>query len=355
MLQTHMPSRDTLPGIQAWAAEHQPTATAGVERAKARLEGGNYDREAVKRLMEWKTLEDRLKQLASGLTGVWVVDCSSGDSIHVEPLWPSAFAKELLFRDTPQVALFSATLVPKSFSLLGIPKDDMSLLTLPSPFPAGSWPLYFLPGLRNHKTPKVSYKMTEEQELDWLTVIDGIAKSRPDRRGIIHPVSYRRSQNISQHLASSQPGRIFTADKAEQTQGLVNWFKTASPANAVVVHPALSTGYNFPGLECEFQVIAKLPFQDQSNPIAKTRIMLDPEYADYVTSQELIQMCGRGMRSASDRCENFITDANILWWLNSPARSQFPLWFLRLFKRLGNKMPPIPPKLNPADFKTHNP
>jgi Rad3-related DNA helicase len=42
--------------------------------------------------------------------------------------------------------------------------------------------------------------------------------------------------------------------------------------------------------------------------------------------QDLIQACGRGTRAADDRCEVFITDDNIGWflWRN---KSLAPNWF----------------------------
>jgi Rad3-related DNA helicase len=69
---------------------------------------------------------------------------------------------------------------------------------------------------------------------------------------------------------------------------------------------------------------------------------VDKRYPAYLAMQELIQSCGRGMRSADDQCETFITDAHANWFLSKNA-DLAPQWFKRAIRRLDPGSIPTPP------------
>jgi ATP-dependent DNA helicase DinG len=115
----------------------------------------------------------------------------------------------------------------------------------------------------------------------------------------------------------------------------------------VLVSPALTTGYDFPYGECEYQVIAKIPFADMRDPVTKARTLVDPLYPMYVAMQELVQMVGRGMRAADDQCETFVCDGHAAWFL-SKHLNLAPQWFRRALRRQSpGALPAPPPPLEP--------
>jgi Rad3-related DNA helicase len=102
----------------------------------------------------------------------------------------------------------------------------------------------------------------------------------------------------------------------------------------------VTTGYDFAGKLCEYQIVAKIPFPDRRNPVVAARTDYDKEYPAYVAMQELVQAVGRGMRSADDQCETAIFDSNCSWFMRA-YRHLAPEWFLSAYRRVETL--PTPP------------
>jgi Rad3-related DNA helicase len=49
-------------------------------------------------------------------------------------------------------------------------------------------------------------------------------------------------------------------------------------------------------------------------------------YVNYLAMQEIVQASGRGTRFKLDRCEVFIVDSNVLWFLQQ-NKGLAPRWF----------------------------
>jgi Rad3-related DNA helicase len=105
----------------------------------------------------------------------------------------------------------------------------------------------------------------------------------------------------------------------------------------------MATGWDFPGTDCEFLVIAKIPYPDTRSRIMRARVKADPEYQNYVTSQALVQSCGRGMRSADDSCESICVD-DMIKVIMATCGDLLPGWFRRLYRR-SDILPGPPPRL----------
>lgn len=337
MLQVDPISRMTVPGVAAWAEKHYPLAQAQAERMEVMLQGGGTRSEVVRMFLEWKNLADTLKDLCGDLEGQWAV-YRNGKSLIVEPLWAAGFANDMLFRSVPQVAILSATLVTKTAHLLGIRSDEYDYVEIPSPFPIKRAPVYFIP------TAKVAKGMDDAAKVAWLARIREIITTRHDRQGIIHSVSHERTLQIVDALLN--PRLIFN-ESAQSTAGVVAMFKneTGGAVPNILVSPSVTTGYDFPYDECEFQIICKLPFAEQTNPIVQQRSTLDRTYTAYTVAQKITQMIGRGMRAYDDACETFVIDNNISWFLrNDAGKPYFPQSVLRAYQRRMT-LPPLPPKL----------
>ncbi len=103
-------------------------------------------------------------------------------------------------------------------------------------------------------------------------------------------------------------------------------------------------GFASHNCDCEFQIIAKVPFPDNRAKIMQARGKADPLYIPYLTIQTLIQATGRGMRYPQDQCENFLIDDHIARLLAS-HRENFLDWWLKLYHRT-DLIPDPPPRLN---------
>lgn len=250
-----------------------------------------------------------------------------------EPLWPTDYCSHL-FRGIPTV-LSSATVTPKTLALLGIEEGMYDWLECESPFPLEDRKVIWLNRKVDGKPVRVDRRSGNPQA--WMDRIDDIIGGRLDRKGIIHAVSFSRARDIRQR--SKYRRRILTHEDGRTTQETIEKFRTAPPGT-VLVSPSVSTGYDFPGSQCEYQIVAKVPFPDTRSPITAARCKADKDYANYLAMTRVVQATGRAVRYVGDRCETFVIDDH--WqWFSKRAAKHAPRWFRRAMVRKSSI--PIPP------------
>lgn len=172
---------------------------------------------------------------------------------------------------------------------------------------------------------------------EWLKAADSIIEARLDRKGIFHTTAYHRSEYVTAH--SRFTPYMMSHNRHDLMQS-IHKFKDAPPP-VIFVSPSVTTGFDFPYDDCEFQILGKVPYPDTRNVITKARADADPDYAPYIAMQQIVQACGRGSRAEDDYCENFIIDTNIDWFVKRYRRFA-PKWFLEsITKRV---FPPDPPQ-----------
>lgn len=309
-------SQLTHSGWSQWARVAVKSVVTEMERLKSG-EGGKTQRRQYAKLRNFR-------QSLLTISGIdpsnWVIQ-SDRDTTVFAPLWPSTHCERVLFLGIPHILLTSATVCEKSVGMLGV-TADYNYREYPHPFPVSHRRLYHIPTVRmNHTTDQYGMKL-------WLTRIDQILKARLDRKGIIHTVSYQRRDLV---MSTSPYSQYMVTHKRQNTVETVKRFKEMPPP-AYLVSPTMDTGWDFPASQCEFQIIGKLAYPDTRAAVAQARVKSDKEYSPYVAMQRLIQTVGRGVRTPTDRCENFCIDDNILWFLPR-YRHLAPKWFLESFAR----------------------
>ncbi len=271
----------------------------------------------------------------------WILDESNDVETLISPLWPTAYAQSILFRDIPRIILASATLVPKTLSLLGIEEKDSVFLSQDHTFSPDRCPLYLFAACR------VDYKMSHGQWQETVGRMDNLISKRLDRKGIIHTTSYDYQSKILRD--SEHSGLMIAPRNAREIQAAIEEFRNAD-APCILISPSITTGYDFPYSECEYQILLKVPFIDSRSPVMKARSEADKEYLPYLVAQTLVQTCGRPMRAPDDRCENFLMDAHANWFLNKPEKGGYrhlvPGWFSNQIKWNPPGPPPPPPPLS---------
>lgn len=308
-----------------YASEHAESVDIELSAAKASLKQkpSKLNRDRVYAL---DSLAESLSQIMRMNKECWVLEMKSGTNWgrvwEWDCVWPGQFAESRLFLGIPKIVLMSATLRPVAMSMLGIKKSD-SISTFrewPRVFPAHHTPIY------NFSTIRMNHRITDEQQKEWLNGIDSIIESRIDRKGIIHTGSYARQQYLLAHSRFQQHFIVNSAAVDSETAGeIVERFK-ASSAPSILVSPSFSTGWDFPGRFCEWQIIGKLSFPDTRSKVMKARKERSEQYISYLAMQDLVQACGRGTRFYEDRCEIFAVDASISWFMMQ-NKHLAPRWF----------------------------
>ena len=324
----------------AWARGKTQYVESYVTTIGAVLKSGSGGRADSKRYTEYKRILDKLKRIStlSSTRTDWVHESigqkgSHAKGVRFTPIWPGPYTESVLFHGIPKVVFSSATVTPKTIELLGVDLRDTSYLHGISTFPVASRPVVFV------KTADMTTRGTESDFKWWVNRIDQITKARMDRKGILHTVSYARAEKFMRMSKLADLGVHYTNLK-ESTYRMVEKFRAADPP-ALMVSPSLSTGYDFPMEECEYQIIGKIAFPDTRSALMEARCKADPTYSAYLAMQNLIQSCGRGMRSPTDRCETLVIDNSFEWFIKR-HRDFAPPWFHAAVRRSDTVPDPLP-------------
>lgn len=324
-----------------WGQFHLKNVRAQLKVLVAQQKAEHSDKLA-REIKEHKKAERQLAGIAN-MAGDWVADRQEkmiGQGMRApkkvvwmfDPIWPQHYAERILFRGIRKVVLFSATVRPKTMSLLGVADDQYDFNEYPSSFPVARRPVWKVP------TVKVGYR-TSEGEMDvWINRIDQIIDARKDRKGIVHTTSFRLRNFLLQNSAHKS---LLISNDSRNTRDTIENFKR-SARSLVFISPSLTTGWDFPYTECEYQIVGKIMFPNTQSAIMKARTASDRDWGSYIAMQTLVQACGRGMRAADDQCETFIIDSNIDWFLAAYGRSYAPSWWTEAVKESRLVPPPLP-------------
>lgn len=285
----------------------------------------------VKRFTHARNLAKRLATLATASPENWITD-EVERGYQFDPIRPGRYSESALLLRVPTVIVISATLRPKTLYMIGVGKDQYDYKEFESDFDPKRCPIYYVPTMR------VDRRAIDLSQL-WVR-LDQIAAPRKDRKGIVHTISYARREEILR--ASRFAPAMLINPRGEASTQIVVEFKSAPPGT-ILVSPSVGEGFDFPGRDCEFQFVCKIPFPDSRSKIVQARQEDDKEYGPYQAMNKLVQIFGRGMRSKQDRCENFIADDHMEWFI--PRYQHLaPKWFKAFYRRVQT-LPPPPARL----------
>lgn len=313
-----------------WAVEAHATAQEAAASAAILLRE-NPSQVNSRYFLHMRNLARRLATLSTANPNNWIVD-EAKDGYQFDPVRPGRYSEAALLLRVPSVLVISATLRPKTLYMIGVAKDAFDYREFDSDFDPARCPIYYVPTMRVDSR-------AEDLSLLWVK-LDQLAARRTDRKGIVHTISYARRDEV---LSRSRFSRsMLINQQGEASTETVDLFKS-SPAGSILVSPSVGAGFDFPGRDCEWQFVCKIPFPDSRSKIQKARQADDKEYGAYQAMNKLVQIFGRGMRSRQDRCENFIVDSHCDWFL--PRYSHLaPKWFHNFFKKT-HVLPAPPEKL----------
>jgi Rad3-related DNA helicase len=311
--------------------------TWGYENAKAiedALEALGKDTETHHaKIRQLKRLKTKLHRVAQ-MSGEWVwwhqkADEQFGltESWTFSPLWPAPYG-ELLFRSAPRIILTSATVRPQHAGLLGLEDTDFDVHEVEHTFPIENRRVVILSGKSGYGpggsegVPQVRYGWSHADQQQWVNRIDEIIAARLDRKGLIHTVSYALTKLLRER---SKFSRYMYTPYAKNTAEKVALFKVARPP-AILVGPQFATGWSFPGDECRYNIVGKIPFPSTQDPLTQARSAADKSYPTFLAATGLVQALGRGNRSEDDWCENIVVDRQAVWFVQKVEL--FPEWFL---------------------------
>ena len=316
---------------KSWAHEILPRVDLQVEYLKERI--GRSGEAMVSWLRDYnhtKRLRDKIRTVASCRPEGWVISPRGEYGFELDMVDLSAHGESVLFRGVPRVRFYSATVRPKTLTMLGVKEGEFEFHEHPTTFPPSALSVWWVPTLRVDRSVKPS------DMGPWVTRCDQIIGRRLDRKGIVHTVSYDRQRLLTQRSAHSH--LMVYNSRGDVTSEVVSEFKATAPP-CLLVSPSVGTGYDFIDEQARYQIVGKVPFPDSRRPVYRAREALDKEYGAYCAMQDLVQMCGRSTRSPFDRSEVFVIDDHISWAIRK-HRDFAPNWFWNFWRGKSEVIPP---------------
>jgi Rad3-related DNA helicase len=252
-----------------------------------------------------KKIDLFLKEYQNGPEN-WVLETylnqkNSNKELSLEPIWASDYLNKYVWSKYDMVILMSGTILDKRLfsELNGIDVNKSAYYSINSPFPLKNRLIYYI------SLGKMSYDKKEKTFENYVIYIKKILKKYPDVKGIIHTNSFELSKWIERDI---QDPRLIFHDPSNKDDMLKRHFDSNEPT--VFVSPSVSTGVSFDHDKSRFQVIAKIPYPSLSSNKNKLRQTNNPEWYSYVTVANIIQMCGRSIRSVTDYADTIIIDGS---------------------------------------------
>lgn len=244
----------------------------------------------------------------------------SGDdsSIEFEPVISRPFAKSALLAYGDRRLLMSATIFDggrRVMSALGLKRDETEYIEVPSTFHAKNRRLVPV------AAANMSYGTIKAEMKSAISAIESIIDSHKGEAGVIHCNSYDLANTICDNIKSD---RLVFHGKDDKSDKIARFMSRERP-DMVLVGVYIKEGYDFRDDIARFQIITRIPYPYPTDKM-KLRNEMEPGYNDWLAAIDLVQMCGRGVRSESDSCVNYCIDSRLVPFMTR-NRNMIPAWF----------------------------
>lgn len=295
-------AESVLPAITKKMEEIQKIVTGGQQNDWDKI---NLIRES-KKLSRAKCKYGRLLRDEAEWGTNWVIniDKTKEDwTWKAEVVWSTKYLKEL-WDEYDKVIFLSGSFLDKKFAinLLGCKDSESEYVVMDSPFPLENRPVIIDP------VDNMSYDKKLIAFKKMVPVIADILEEHKDSKGIIHTANYELARWIQEEF-EEEPRLLFHDSKTREAT-LQNHCNSDVPT--VLVSPSMINGIDLKGDLSRFQVILKVPYPHLGSKKVKRKMDTNKKWYSWKTMCDVIQACGRSVRSMDDYAVTYILDANFL-------------------------------------------
>ena len=221
--------------------------------------------------------------------------------LEFKPIDVSPYSEQSLFKFGRKVLMLSATILnQRAFcESLGIPLEDASFISLPSPFPVDNRPVLV------SSIGKMSASEIDSTLPKLAEAVRQILAAHPNEKGIIHCHSYK----ISSYIMKNIKNRRLLTHKSEDREDVLNQH-ISSKEPTVLVTPSMTEGVDLKGDLSRFQIICKVPYPYLGDKLVQKRMRKWSWWYQLQTAKTIIQSLGRSIRSADDHAVSYILDSD---------------------------------------------
>lgn len=255
---------------------------------------------------------------------VWVLDTSKTDKrgervYEFKPIIVDSYCHPMLFSHCDRVLMMSATILDKDVycESVGIDKNDVAFLRIPSPFLAKNRPIHYLP------VGSMSKAMIDKTLPDMVQIIKMILDQHSNVKGIIHCTNYKVAEHLLQHIG---PKRLLTHTSDDREDVIDFHVKSKEPT--VLVSPSMMEGVDLADDASRFQILCKVPFPYLGDAAVQKRMIKNPNWYPYQAVKSVVQAFGRSIRNENDHAVSYILDRDWERFFRD-SKSMFPTEFLQ--------------------------
>jgi ATP-dependent DNA helicase DinG len=241
------------------------------------------------------------------------------DGVHLKPLRVDNLSKHI-FDYGDKNLLMSATIIdPNNFAkTLGIKK--FKYIEVDSTFDPTNAPIYA------STTNKLNYKNLREKLPSIKNEIIKICNAHAKHKGIIHTHTNEITQYLRDNISDDR--FLFRLDGADNEKILKLHMESSEPT--ILVSPSMAYGVDLKEDLARFQIVTKAAFLPLHDERIKRLFNEDKDWYSNKMLNNLIQACGRGVRTKNDKCITYILDGSITDAVIRNAK-KLPKYFLRRF------------------------
>lgn len=239
------------------------------------------------------------------------------NSLIMKPVKVEAWGGRLWDRGD-RFLLMSATVISSGQLLADLGwEESFVTVRVPMTFPVENRPIYPF-GMID-----MSYKMKDES---WPVMGDRVlevVEAHPGENVLVHTVSYELTRFLYNRLAGKVKVHHYTSAEGRAT-ALANFREEGG----VLLAPSMDRGVDFAHDDARVVVVCKIPFPYLGDRQISTRLHTPGGQGWYnvKTVRTLVQMTGRGVRSAEDHATTYILDSQFQQ-LFGKNRRLFPPWW----------------------------
>ena len=222
------------------------------------------------------------------------------ESITLKPLRVDNLSK-YVFDFADRVLLMSATIIDHASFAKTLGIKDYTYIEVDSTFDPKQAPIFCNGRIKlNHKNIRENLPRIARQIAD-------ICKHHTDVKGVIHT----HTHEITEYLRNVLTGPRFIFREAGVNNEQIIKQHLESSDNTVLVSPSLTLGVDLKDELARFQVLVKAAYLPLGDERIKRLFKEDSNWYQNKMLNNLIQACGRGVRSRNDHCVTYVLDGCI--------------------------------------------
>lgn len=321
---------------EAWQTWIDDVVLPALSKARSKIPATTTDLGPLRRRRNLGQLITKLGAVRDGLLdGNWVFDDYQQGKATFRPIRVDGFGGEMLWPHGKKWLLMSATIVsPDTLAESLGWEGDFGVVTVPHTFPVANRQVNVVsvakmtnnPGHHDDPKAREAAKLAEWNKMG--TAIANLADQHPDKRMLVHTVSYALANHLHDFLSSHlDTTRLFTYSVARDRERTLSKFKQTP--GGILLAPSMDRGVDLPGEDAEIVVVAKIPYGSLGNKQINARLRSKGGEGWYAVEaiRSLVQMCGRHIRSAEDVGLTFIFDGQFESNIWRKSRHYLPGWF----------------------------